>query len=189
MTGEMIELIVAEGGDHMEKAAARARHEFSTVRTGRPNPAIVERIMVSYYGSDVPLQQLASFSVPEAQLLVINPFDKAAMDDIERAIQLADLGLTPSNDGVVLRLNFPPLTEERRKDLVKLVKGMAEDGRIAVRGARRSARQELEKLSKDGDASSDDIARAEKQVDELTRNHEANINSALAQKEQELMEV
>ena len=189
MSEELIEMIVVEADDRMEKAVAHARHEFATVRTGRPSPALVEKIPVDYYGSEVPLQQLASFSVPEAQLLVISPFDKGSMDAIERAIQLADLGLTPSNDGVVLRLNFPPLTEERRKDLVKVVKGMAEDGRIAVRNARRAARQDLDQLSRDGDASSDDVARAEKQIDQLTHEREDAINEALAHKEQELLEV
>ncbi|MGI9624487.1 MAG: ribosome recycling factor [Acidimicrobiales bacterium] len=185
----MIDLIIVETEDRMDKAVGHARQEFSSIRTGRPSPALVERIPVDYYGSEVPLQQLASFSVPEPQLLVISPFDKGAMDAIERAIQLADLGLTPSNDGAVLRLVFPPLTEERRKDLVKVVKSMAEEGRIAVRNARRSARQDLEQLSKDGDASSDEVARAEKQIDTLTHGSEEGINAALAHKEQELMEV
>ncbi len=185
----MIEMILLESEERMDKAVAHARHEFSTIRTGRPSPALVERIPVDYYGSEVPLQQLASFSVPEAQLLVIAPFDKGAMESIEKAIQLADLGLTPSNDGVVLRLNFPPLTEERRKDLVKVVKNMAEDGRIAVRNARRSGRQDLEQLGKDGDASDDDVVRAEKQLDTMTQQSESAINDALAAKEQELMEV
>ena len=185
----MIDMILLESEERMDKAVAHARHEFSTIRTGRPSPALVERIAVDYYGSEVPLQQLASFSVPEAQLLVIAPFDKGAMESIEKAIQLADLGLTPSNDGVVLRLNFPPLTEERRKDLVKVVKNMAEEGRIAVRNARRSGRQDLEQLGKDGDASDDDVVRAEKQLDSLTQQSESAINDALAAKEQELMEV
>ena len=189
MSEELIEMIVAEAEERMEKAVAHARHEFGSIRTGRPNPALVEKIAVDYYGSEVPLQQLASFSVPEAQLLVIAPFDKGAMEAIERAIQLADLGLTPSNDGIVLRLNFPPLTEERRRDLVKVVKGMAEEGRVAVRNARRSARQDLEQLSRDGDASSDDVSRAEKQIDQLTHEREDNINAALEHKEQELLEV
>ncbi len=189
MSEELIELIIAEAEDRMEKAVAHARHEFSTIRTGRPNPALVERIPVDYYGAETPLQQLASFSVPEAQLLVISPFDKTSMDAIERAIQLADLGLTPSNDGSVLRLNFPPLTEERRKDLVKVVRNMAEEGRIAIRNARRSGRQDLDQLSKDGDASSDDVTRAEKQLDQLTQTSESGINAALDHKEAELMEV
>jgi len=173
----------------MEKVVAHTRHEFSTIRTGRPSPVLVERIMVNYYGSDVPLQQLASFSVPEAQLLVIAPFDKGAMDAIDRAIQLADLGLMPSNDGSVLRLTFPPLTEERRKELVKVVRAMAEDGRIAMRNARRSARHDLEQLSKDGDASEDDVVRGEKQIDQLTHAGEESVNAALTHKEEELLEV
>lgn len=189
MSNDLIDMILAEADERMEKAVAHTRSEFSTVRTGRPSPALVEKLPIEYYGSEVPLQQLASFSVPEAQLLVIAPFDKGAMDSIERAIQLADLGLTPSNDGVVLRLNFPPLTEERRKELVKVVKAMAEDGRIAVRNSRRSARQDLEQLSRDGDASSDDVQRAEKQIDQLTHDREQAINAALAHKEQELLEV
>jgi ribosome recycling factor len=186
---ELIDLIIAEADEAMGSAVVHARAEFSTIRTGRPSPALVEKIPVDYYGSEVPLQQIASFSVPEAQLLVISPFDKSAMGAIERAIQLADLGLTPSNDGVVLRLNFPPLTEERRRDLVKVVKNMAEEGRIVIRNVRRSARQDLEQLSKDGNASSDDVNRAEKQVDDLTHNREADVNAALAHKEQELMAV
>ena len=189
MSNELIELILADAEEKMGKAVAHARHEFSTVRTGRPSPALVERIPVDYYGSEVPLQQLASFSVPEAQQLVISPFDKGSMDAIERAIQLADLGLTPSNDGVVLRLTFPPLTEERRRDLVKVVKNMAEESRITVRNVRRSARHDLDALDKDGDASSDDVRRAEDGVDQLTRRHEDDINAALAQKEEELLEV
>ncbi len=186
---ELIDMIVVEAEDRMEHAVAHTRHEFSTIRTGRPSPALVERIMVDYYGSEVPLQQLASFSVPEAQLLVIAPFDKGAMDAIDRAIQLADLGLAPSNDGSVLRLVFPPLTEERRKDLVRVVRAMAEDGRIVMRNARRGARQDLEQLSKDGDASEDDVSRAEKQIDQLTHDREQDINGALAHKEEELLEV
>ncbi len=189
MTTELIELIIAEATERMDNAVTHARQEFSTVRTGRPNPALVEKIPVDYYGSEVPLQQLASFSVPEAQLLVIAPFDKNAMGAIERAIQLADLGLSPSNDGTVMRLNFPPLTEERRKDLVRVVKGMAEESRVAVRNARRAARHDLEQLSRDGEASADDVMRAEKQVDQLTHDREDAINAALAQKEQELLEV
>lgn len=189
MSDELIEVILSDAAESMAKAVAHARQEFATIRTGRPSPKLVERIPVEYYGSEVPLQQLASFSVPEAQLLVISPFDKGSMDAIERAIQLADLGLSPSNDGVVLRLNFPPLTEERRKEFVKIVKGMAEDAKIAVRNTRRSARQDLEQLSKDGEVSEDIVARAEKQLDALTQETEADINAVLAQKEQELLEV
>jgi ribosome recycling factor len=189
MSTELIDLIIADAEDKMEKAVAHTRHEFSTIRTGRPNPALVEHIRVDYYGTEVPLQQLASFSVPEAQQLVVAPFDKGAIDAIERAIQLADLGLSPSSDGIVLRLNFPPLTEERRRGFIKVCKNMAEDGRVTIRNVRRAARHDLEALDKDGDASSDDVKRAEETVDQLTRRHEDLINAALAHKEEELLEV
>jgi ribosome recycling factor len=189
MTNDLIELIIADAEDKMDKAVAHARHEFSTIRTGRPNPSLIERLPVDYYGTEVPLLQLASFSVPEAQQLVVAPFDKGAMTSIEKAIQQSDLGLTPSSDGVVLRLTFPPLTEERRRDLIKVCRSMAEEGRVTVRNVRRSARQELEALDKEGDASSDEVRRAEESVDSLTRSHEDSINAALAQKEEELLEV
>ena len=186
---ELIDLILADAGDKMDKACAHARSEFATVRTGRASSALVERLSVDYYGSEVPMQQLASFSVPEAQQLLITPFDKGAIGAIEKAIHDANLGVSPSNDGVVLRLSFPPLTEERRKEFVRMVRAMAEDSRIAIRNARRGARQDLEQLDKDGDASKDEVARAEKELDGLTHQHEAVINDALAQKEQELLEV
>lgn len=186
---ELIDMILAEAGERMDKAVAHTRTEFSGVRTGRANSSFVEKLMVDYYGSDVPLQQLASFSVPEARLLVISPFDKAAIGAIEKAIQESDLGLNPSNDGVVLRLAFPMLTEERRKELVRMVKQMAEDGRQALRGVRRSARQDLEALGRDGDASEDEVRRAESELDKLTHGHEAEIDAALTHKEEELLEV
>lgn len=186
---ELIDLVMQETEERMAKAVAHTRSEFSTVRTGRANSAFVERIIVDYYGTEVPLQQLASFSVPEAQQLVIAPFDKGAIGAIERAIHDARLGLSPSNDGVVLRLNFPALTEERRRELVKMVKNMAEEGRVAIRNARRAARHELEQLDKAGDVSKDDVARAEKELDTLTHKREADINDAVAHKEQELLEV
>ena len=189
MSNELIELVMADVEESMTKAVDHARHEFSSVRTGRPNPAIVERILVNYHGTDVPLQQLASFSVPEAQLMVVSPYDKSAIDSIDKAISEADLGVNPSNDGHVVRLNFPPLTEERRKEMVKLVRGMAEDGRIAIRNTRRSGKKDLESLGKDGDASDDDVSRAEKDLDTLTQAREGDINDALAQKEAELLEV
>ena len=189
MSTEQIELIVLEAEDRMDKAVTHTRQEFAGVRTGRPNPSLIERLPVDYYGSEVPLQQLASFSVPEAQQLVVSPFDKTAMGAIEKAIQEARLGLSASSDGVVLRLMFPPLTEERRRELIKLCRNMAEEGRITIRNVRRSARQDLEALDKDGDASSDDVRRGEESVDSLTRRHEDSINEALAHKEEELMEV
>ncbi|HJM27622.1 MAG: ribosome recycling factor [Acidimicrobiales bacterium] len=189
MSGELVDLVLSEADEKMAKTVARTRHEFSTIRTGRPSPALVERIPIDYFGSEVPLQQLASFSVPEAQLLVISPFDKGSIEAIEKAVLLADLGVSPSNDGSVLRLNFPPLTEERRKQLVKVVKTLAEEGRVAIRGVRRSARQDLDALGKDGDASSDETKRASDKVDTLTRRYEDEINITLTQKESELLEV
>lgn len=189
MSDEMIELILADAEERMEAAVAHTRSDFGGVRTGRATPALVDRMPVEYYGSDVPMLQLASFSVPEARMLVITPFDKGAVENIERAIRESNLGLSPSNDGVVIRLNFPPLTEERRKDLVKLVRNMAEDGRVSIRNTRRSARSDLEKMKKDGDAPEDTIDRSEKAVDDLTQRFEAQIDAAVSAKEDELLEV
>lgn len=188
MSDELIRTVLDTAGEQMAKAVAHARQEFSGVRTGRANPGLVERLPVDYYGAATPLQQLASFSVPDARMLVITPFDKSSMSAIERAIQDSNLGLNPSNDGVAIRLAFPPLTEERRKEYVKLVKAKAEDGRTAVRGARRDARKDLESLEKDGDMSSDDLHRAEGDLDRLTKAHEAEIDEALEVKTVELLE-
>src|SRR4051795_9385741 len=152
---EMLDLVMSEHDDKMAKAVEHAKAEFSNVRTGRASSSLVEKLPVEYYGSQVPLQQLASFSVPEARLLVVRPFDKGSMGAIEKAIQNSDLGLNPSNDGQVIRLSFPPLTAERRKELVKVVKGMAEDGRVPLRTLRRPARLDLEGFDKDGDLSHD----------------------------------
>lgn len=182
-------MVLADATEKMAGAVAHAKRDFSGVRTGRATPALIDQLMVEYYGSDVPMQQLASFSVPEARQLLITPFDKTAIDAIEKAIQQSDLGLSPSSDGVVLRLNFPPLTEERRKELVKVVKAMAEDGRIAIRNSRRGARSDLDQMKKDGEASSDVIDRAEKQIDSITQEHEAEIDRACDLKEQELLEI
>lgn len=189
MSNEMIDLILEEAEEKMTNAVAHVRSDFSGVRTGRATPALVEKLPVDYYGTDVPLQQLASFSVPEARQLLIMPHDKGAMEGIERAIQNSDLGLNPSNDGVVMRLSFPPLTEERRRDLVKVVKNMAEEGRITLRNARRSGRQDLDQLKKDGDASEDEVDRAEKQLDSMTQGREGEIDAACESKEQELLEI
>lgn len=189
MSDEMVGLLIQDADEKMAKAVEHARHEFAGVRSGRANPGLVEKLLIDYYGSEVPLQQLAGFSVPEARLLVITPYDKGSMGAIEKALQQANLGLNPSNDGNAIRLAFPPLTEERRKDLVRLVRQQAEEGRIAIRNLRRSCRQELEGLEKDGDLSEDDLARAEKDLDKLTHRHEGGIDHALEVKEKELMEV
>lgn len=188
MSGEMAEVVLSETTDKMRRAVAHARGEFSSIRTGRAAPALVEKIPVDYYGSEVPLQQLAGFSVPEARQLLITPYDKGAMGAIEKAIQHSDLGLNPSNDGVTIRLSFPPLTQERRKELVKVVKHMAEEGKVALRNLRRAARHELEGLEKEGELSSDELARAEKELDRIIHSQEADIDQALQVKEQELLE-
>ena len=183
----MISMILDEAREGMAKAVSHARSEFAGVRTGRATPVLVEKMPVDYYGSNVPMQQLAGFTVPEARTLVISPYDKGALGAIEKAIQQSDLGLSPSNDGQVIRLNFPPLTEERRRDLVKVVKHMAEEGRISIRNQRRSGRHDLSALEKDGDISADDLERAEKELDKITAAHVAGIDSALELKERELL--
>ncbi len=185
----MIVDILADATDKMTKAVAHTRVDFASLRTGRATPALVEKIKVDYYGSDVQLQQLAGFSVPEARVLVIAPYDKGAIKEIERSLQNSDLGITPSNDGQVIRLTFPQLTSDRRKELVKVARHKAEDGRIAIRNLRRTARHELEALEKDGDISSDELDRAEKDLEKLTHEHVADIDHALGRKEQELLEV
>jgi ribosome recycling factor len=189
VSDELIEIALEEAVEKMGNAVVHAKGEFSTVRTGRASPALVEKLPVNYYGSDVPMQQLASFSVPEARQLLITPFDKGSMEALSKAIQNADLGLNPSNDGVVIRLSFPPLTEERRKELVRVVRGMAEDGRVAIRNARRASRHDLEALQKDGDASQDQVQRAEKLLDDRTHASESAIDHSLEAKEVELLEV
>ncbi len=185
----MIDDVLVTATDKMSKAVSHTQAEFSGVRTGRATPALVEKLKVDYYGSEVPLQQLAGFTVPEARLLVVAPYDKASIKAIERAIQLSDLGITPSNDGVVIRLMFPQLTSERRKDLVKVVKHKAEEGRVAVRNVRRASRHELEALEKEGEISTDELDRAEKDLEKLTHEYVAEIDRVLARKEQELLEV
>ncbi len=175
--------------ERMAKAVVHARSEFATVRTGRASPALVEKLRVDYYGTEVPLQQLAGFNVPDARMLVITPYDKGSIKGIEKAIQNSDLGINPSNDGQVIRLGFPALTEERRKELVKLVKHKAEEARVAIRNLRRAARHELEALEKDGDISMDDLDRAEKELDKVVHDNVADIERLVLQKEQELLEV
>jgi ribosome recycling factor len=183
----MIEEPLDEARLKMEQALEHVAGEFATVRTGRANPQILNRVTVEYYGSPTPLQQLATFSVPEPRLLVISPFDKGSISAIERGLQGADLGLNPSNDGVVIRLAFPPLTEERRKDLIKHVRGMAEEGRVAVRNVRRHTKTAVEALH--GEISDDDIRRAEKELQEITDEYVGKIDALLGRKEAELLEV
>ena len=179
---------VADCKDRMHKAVVHLQEEFSGVRTGRATPALVDKLKVDYYGTEVPLQQIAGFSVPEPRVLVISPYDKNAIKAIEKAIQTSELGINPSNDGAVVRLTFPELTQERRKDLVKVVKHRAEDSRVAVRNVRRHVRQELEALDKDGEMSRDELDRIEKDLEKVTHEAIAEIDSMLSHKERELLE-
>ena len=185
----MTDDILLEAIDKMERAVDHVQSQFSTVRTGRANAALVDRIVVEYYGSPVPLQQLAAFQVPEARTLVIKPHDKGAIASIEKAIRESNLGLQPSNDGAIIRLTIPVLTEERRKEYVKVVKNMSEDGRIAVRNIRRDARKQLETSEKNSEVSKDELERAEKDLEKHTQDHVDFIEKALTRKEQELLEV
>lgn len=185
----MTDETILEAIEKMEKAVEHVQNQFTTVRTGRATPALVEKLLVEYYGAPVPLQQLAGFQVPEARQLVVKPHDRGALGSIEKAIRDSDLGVNPNNDGVVIRLNFPPLTEERRKEYVKVVKHMAEDGRVAVRNIRRDARKQLEAAEKAGEISADELERAEKEMDKITHDHVEHIDRALGRKEQELLEV
>jgi ribosome recycling factor len=185
----VIDDTLLEAEDKMDKALSVAQDDFAGIRTGRANPAMFNKMTVDYYGTDTPIQQLASFATPEARLIVITPYDKSAMDAIEKVIRDSDLGVNPASDGNVIRVALPQLTEERRKEYVKQAKGRAEDARIAVRNIRRSANQVLEKMIKDGDAGEDDVKRAEKHLDEITNKHVAHIDDMLKHKESELLEV
>jgi ribosome recycling factor len=180
--------VLSDSKEKMAKAVEHAKAEFGSVRTGRATPALVEKLQVDYYGTDVPLQQLAGFTVPEARTLVVAPYDRNAVGAIEKALRNSDLGVNPSSDGTVIRLVFPPLTADRRKDFVKVVKHMAEEGRVAVRNLRRSARHDLEALEREGDVSADEVDRAAKELDRLTASAVADIDSALEHKERELLE-
>ena len=165
------------------------REEFAAIRAGRAHPSMFSKIVVDYYGSPTPLQQLASFTAPEARIILIQPYDQGAIGGIERAIRDSDLGVNPANDGKVLRCVFPELTEERRKEFIKIAKAKAEDGRVAVRNLRRTAKQQLEKLEKDGEVGKDDVTGAEKRLDGLTKKHTDAIDEMLKNKEAELLEV
>ena len=184
----MIADVLSASKEKMAKAVEHTRSEFASVRTGRATPALVEKLPVDYYGTEVPLQQLAGFSVPEARTLVVNPYDRNAVGAVEKAIRNSDLGVNPSSDGAVIRLVFPPLTADRRKDFVKVVKHMAEEGRVAVRNLRRSARHDLEALEQEGHVSADEVDRAAKELDRLTASSVADIDTALEHKEHELLE-
>lgn len=179
----------SEAQQKMRKAVGVTREEFASIRTGRASPKIVERIEVDYYGTKTPLIELAGISVPEARLLVITPYDRNAMKAIEKAILGSDIGITPSNDGSVIRLGIPPLTEERRKELIKHMKERAEEGRVAVRNVRRHTKDEMERMKKAGHISADDVFRAEAELQKMTDEFIAEIDKMVDHKEEELLEV
>ena len=186
---EMREMVLEDCRDKMTRAVAHVQSEFSSVRTGRASSALVEKLKVEFYGVENTLQQLASFGVPEARVLTISPYDKSSISAIEKAIQVSDLGVNPSNDGQIIRLTFPELTEDRRHELVKVVRHKAEEGRVAVRNLRRQARHDLEVLQKDGEIGQDDLDRAEKDLEKRTHEVIAQIDELLKHKEQELLQV
>jgi ribosome recycling factor len=181
--------ILNETREHMDKSVKALAHEFQGVRTGRASGAILDKIQIDYYGTPTPIANLAGVKSPEPQLLVIEPWDKSSLSAIEKAIQASDLGLNPSNDGTVIRIPFPALNEERRKELVKLCKHYAEEARVAVRNIRREANHKLERLSKDGEAPEDEVRRAEAEVQKMTDGHIQDIEETLKRKEAEIMEV
>src|SRR5437763_4936946 len=185
----MIDDVVNDAARRMDKTVENTRHEFTTIRTGRASAALLERVQVNAYGTKMPINQLATISVPEPRLLTITPFDKGVMRDIEKAIMESDLGLTPSNDGQLIRLPIPQLTEERRKELVRQVRHMAEEGRVAARNIRRDAIHHLKELEKNSETGADDVHRAEDRLQKLTDQHTAAIDAALKAKEAEIMEV
>ncbi|WP_138419359.1 ribosome recycling factor [Sinomonas gamaensis] len=185
----MIEETLLEAAEKMEKAVEVAKEDFAAIRTGRANPALYAKVMVEYYGTPTPLQQLASFQVSDARTILITPFDKTALRDIERALSDSEVGANPSNDGAVIRVVLPELTQERRKEYVKIVKGKGEDAKVSIRSIRRKAKESLDRLVKDGEVGEDDGARGEKELDSLTKQHTDSVDELVKRKEAELLEV
>jgi ribosome recycling factor len=189
VSDDMIAAILADADEKMAGAVSHTQGEFAKIRTGRANPGLITDLPVEYYGAPTPLQQLASVSVPEPRMLLVNPFDQSALKEIERAIAGADLGLNPSNDGQHIRVVFPELTEERRREYVKLAKERAEEGRIAIRNIRRSAKSDIGEVEAEGEATEDEARRADKDLQDLTDRHIGQIDTLLGNKEKELLEV
>ena len=185
----MIDDSLLEAEEKMEKAVEVAKEDFAAIRTGRANPAMFNKIMVDYYGSPTPLQQLASFQTPEARTVIVSPYDRSSMPAIEKALRDSDLGVNPSNDGTIIRLVLPQLTEDRRREYIKIARHKAEDARVSVRNIRRRAKEELDRIAKDGEAGEDEVARAEKELEQVTKRHVDVIDDLLKHKESELLEV
>ena len=185
----MIDESLLEAEEKMEKAVAVAKDEFSGIRTGRAHPSMFNKVTAEYYGTQTPVNQLASFHLPEPRMVVIQPYDKGSMGAIEKAIRNSDLGVNPSNDGTIIRVVFPELSEERRKEYIKIARGKAEDSKVAIRNIRRHAKDSIDKLVKSGEAGEDDGRRAERELDELTHGYIAQVDELLKHKEAELLEV
>ncbi len=185
----MIDETLLDAEEKMEKAVSVAKEDFGAIRTGRAHPAMFNKIVIDYYGSATPINQLASFQAPEARMAIVTPYDKGSLAAIEKAIRDSDLGVNPTNDGTIIRVVFPQLTEERRRDYIKVARHKAEEGRVAIRNVRRHAKDALDRLAKEGAAGEDEVRRAEKELDETTHKHVAQIDELLKHKESELLEV
>ena len=185
----MIDETMFEAEEKMEKAVSVIKEELGTIRTGRANPAMFAKLTADFYGTPTPLNQMATVSTPEPRLAVIKPYDKSSLGAIEKAIRDSDLGVNPTNDGTLVRIVFPQLTEERRKEMIKVAHKKAEEGRIAIRAVRRHAKDALDKLMKDGDTGEDDVRRAEKELEDVTHKYTAHVDELLRHKEEELLEV
>jgi len=185
----MIDEILLESEDRMTHTVEHTREDLTTIRTGRANPAMFNGVIAEYYGVPTPITQMATISVPEPRMLIIKPYEMSVMQEIENAIRNSDLGVNPTNDGQVLRVTIPQLTEERRRDMVKIAKGKGEDGKIAIRNIRRKGMEQLKKLQKDGEFGEDEVQTAEKELDKVTQGYVAQIDELVARKEEELMEV
>jgi ribosome recycling factor len=185
----VIDDTLLEAEDKMDRAVDVAKEDLAAIRTGRANPAMFSKVMVEYYGAATPLQQLASVQAPEARTVLVSPFDRSILGAVERALRDSDLGVNPSNDGNVIRLQMPELTAERRRDYVKLARTKGEDGKVTVRSVRRKAKEELDRIVKDGEAGEDEVARAEKELERLTKSHVDAIDELLKRKESDLLDV
>jgi ribosome recycling factor len=185
----VIDETLFEAEEKMDKAVGVLRDDLNTIRTGRATPQMFSKIVVDYYGTPTPVNQLATLTVPEPRMAVISPYDKGSLTGIEKAIRDSDLGVNPTSDGNIIRVTFPQLTEERRRDLIKVARAKAEDGRIAIRNVRRHAKEALDKLAKDGESGKDDVDRAEKELEKTTHRYVESVDEALRSKESELLEV
>lgn len=188
-TEQVIEDTLLEAEEKMDRAVEHAKEEFAAIRTGRATPAMFSRILVDYYGSPTPLTQIASITIPEPRMVIIKPYDVSQIGAMEKAIRESDLGVNPNNEGNQLRLILPPMTEERRRDMIKIARGKGEEAKVAIRNVRRRAKEELDRIVKDGHAGEDEGRRAEKELDELTQRYVANIDDLVKNKEAELLEV